>query len=245
MVNHHTTVFLGRLFWNGLADLSVCILSHSYFCVQDLMTLMRLHRCAFSSRPSLFVFVINTTFHELDRLFSFYMHNMSTCYEAHSELKQKPLLLSHMHEMGVHMAYFFSQCSDETWYACSLARAFTALAHTENGCVYGFFFISQCSNKPYDACSLTRAFTALAHAQNGLTYGIFFQSMLRWALLCVQSCQSLRCSRTCTKWAYTYSVNAQTRLNMHAVLPEPSLLSHKQKMSVFMAYFISQCSNKP
>ena len=42
-----------------------------------------------------------------------------------------------------------------------------------------------------------------------------------------------------------FSVNAQTRLNMHAVLPEPSLLSHIHKMGVFMAYFISQCSNKP
>ena len=62
---------------------------------------------------------------------------------------------------------------------------------------------------------------------------------------CVQSCQSLHCSRTCTKWAYIYSVNAQTRLNIHTVLLEPSLLSHIQKMGVFMAYFISQCSNKP
>ena len=42
-----------------------------------------------------------------------------------------------------------------------------------------------------------------------------------------------------------FSVNAQTRLSLHAVLPEPSLLSHIHKMGVFMAYFISQCSNKP
>ena len=32
---------------------------------------------------------------------------------------------------------------------------------------------------------------------------------------------------------------------MHRVLPEPSLLSHIHKMGVFMAYFISQCLNKP
>ena len=42
-----------------------------------------------------------------------------------------------------------------------------------------------------------------------------------------------------------FSVNAQTRLSMHAVLPEHSLLSHIHKMGVFVAYFISQCSNKP
>ena len=42
-----------------------------------------------------------------------------------------------------------------------------------------------------------------------------------------------------------FSVNAQTRLSMHAVLPEHSLLSHINKMGVFVVYFISQCSNKP
>ena len=72
--------------------------------------------------------------------------------------------------------------------------------------------------------------------------------MLRRALACVQSCQSLHCSRTCTKWAYIwqfFSVSAQTRPSMHAVLPEPSLLSYIHKMGVFLAYFISQCSDKP
>ena len=54
----------------------------------------------------------------------------------------EPSLLSHMHKMGVHMAIFFSQCSDETLYACSLARAFTALVHTQNGCVFGIFYQS-------------------------------------------------------------------------------------------------------
>ena len=122
-------------------------------------------------------------------------------------------LLSHMHKMGVFMASL----------------------------------ISQCSNKPQHACSLTRAFTALAHTQNERTYGIFFQSMLRRDLACVKSCQNLYCSRTCTKWAYIwhiYSVNAQTRLSMHAVLPEPLLLSHMHKMGVHMAYLFSQCSDE-
>ena len=41
------------------------------------------------------------------------------------------------------------------------------------------------------------------------------------------------------------SVNTQTRLSMHAVLPEPSLLLHINKMGVCMASFISQNSDKP
>ena len=41
------------------------------------------------------------------------------------------------------------------------------------------------------------------------------------------------------------SVNTQTRLSMHAVLPEPSLLSHINKLGIKMASFITQCSDKP
>ena len=110
----------------------------------------------------------------------------------------EPSLLSHMHKMGVHTTYFISQCSDA----------------------------------PEHSYRLARAFTALAHAQNGRSYGIFFQLMLRRALACVQSCQNLYCSRTCTKWVYTWhllSVNAQTSLSMRAVSPGPSLLSHTRK----------------
>ena len=53
--------------------------------------------------------------------------------------------------------------------------------------------------------------------------------MLRRTWPYMQSHQSLHCSRTCTKWAYIWhipSVNAQTRLSIHAVSPEPSLLSN-------------------
>ena len=106
------------------------------------------------------------------------------------------------------------------------------------------YSISECSDAPERTCSLTRSFTALAHAQNGCLYGIFYQWMLKLALACVQSHQILHCSRTCTKWAYTWhipSVNAQTRMNIHAVSPEPSLLSRMLKMGVHMAYFISEC----
>ena len=60
----------------------------------------------------------------------------------------------------------------------------------------------------------------------------FYQSMIKQALACVQSHQSLPCSRTGAKWAnirHILSVNAQTSLIVCAVLPEPSLLSHMHK----------------
>ena len=83
---------------------------------------------------------------------------------------------------------------------------------------------------------------------NGRICDIFFQPMLRLEEACMQACQSLHCSRTCTKWAYIWhilSVNAQTRSNMHAVFSVPSLLSHMHKMGVHMAYSISKCSDAP
>ena len=51
----------------------------------------------------------------------------------------EPSLLSHMQKLGVHMAYSFSQYSDETKYACSLARAFTAFTRAQTGRTYGIF----------------------------------------------------------------------------------------------------------
>ena len=45
----------------------------------------------------------------------------------------EPSLLSQMRKLGVHMGYSFSQWSDETKRVCSLVRAFTALAHAQNG----------------------------------------------------------------------------------------------------------------
>ena len=66
--------------------------------------------------------------------------------------------------------------------------------------------------------------------------------MLKQTLACVQFHQRLHCSNTCTKWAFIrhiLSINTQTRLSMHAVLPEPSLLSHMHKMGVHLAFFQS------
>ena len=127
----------------------------------------------------------------------------------------------------VQIAYAISQCSYASEHACSLDRAFISFAHAQNGRTYGIFFQS-ILRRDLVCMQSARAFTALAHIQNGCIYGIFYQSMLKQTLACVQSHQSLHCSNTCTKRAYIRhipSVNAQTRLSMRAVSPEPLLLS--------------------
>ena len=71
--------------------------------------------------------------------------------------------------------------------------------------------------------------------------------MFRRGLVCRQSCQSLHCSGTYTKWVclwHLLSVIAQTRLCMRAVSPEPSLLSHMRKMGVHTAYSLNQYSDE-
>ena len=80
----------------------------------------------------------------------------------------------------------------------------------------------------------------------GVNMEYFCQSMLRRDLVCMQSCQSLHCSRTYTKWVcfwHILSVNVQTNLSMRAVSPDPSLLSHMHRKGVHTVYFISQCSD--
>ena len=91
------------------------------------------------------------------------------------------------------------------------------LSHMRKMGIHTAYSFSQCSDEPKRVCSLARASTALAHAQNGRKYGIFCQSMLRRDLVCMQSSQSVHCSRTCAKWAYIRhipSVNAQTSLSV-------------------------------
>ena len=117
------------------------------------------------------------------------------------------------------------------------------LSHINKFGVYMASLIRQCSDKPKHACSLT----ALTHAQNGRTYGIFFQSMLRSALACVQSRQSLQFCCTCTQWAYTRhvrSVNAQTS---HSVLQSCQSLYCTRtctKWAYIWHIFFSQCSDE-
>ena len=56
---------------------------------------------------------------------------------------QEPLLLSHMYKMGVYMAILSVNAQTRlSKFAVLPLSAFTALAHTQNGCVYGFFYQS-------------------------------------------------------------------------------------------------------
>ena len=121
--------------------------------------------------------------------------------------------------------------------------------HTQNGRTYGIFLSANAQTRLSIPAVLPEP-SLHSHMLNLGVHTAYFISLN--AQTCLSVCAvlpepSLNCSRTCTKWAYIwhiFSVNAQTRLIMHAV-SEPSLLSHMHKMGVFMASFISQCSNKP
>ena len=67
--------------------------------------------------------------------------NAQTSLSVFAVLSQ-PSLLSHMHKMGVHTAYFFSQCLNKPKHACSLARNFSTLTHALNGRTYSILFQS-------------------------------------------------------------------------------------------------------
>ena len=151
-------------------------------------------------------------------------------------------LLSHMHEMGVHMTYFQSMLRRDLVCMQSYQSIHCSRTYTKWVCLWHILLVNvqtslnmqEVPPEPslhshmrkmglrtaysFSQCSdepyCVCSLPALAHARNGRTYDIF-------------------------------SVNAQTRLSMHGVLPEHSLLSHIHKMGVFVAYFISQCSNKP
>ena len=88
----------------------------------------------------------------------------------------------------------------------------------------------------------------LSHMHEMGVHMTYFQSMLRRDLVCMQSYQSIHCSRTYTKWVCLWHillVNVQTSLSMRAVPPEPSLQSHMRKMGLHAAYSFSQCSDEP
>ena len=64
--------------------------------------------------------------------------NTQTRLSIHAVLPE-PSPLSHIRKMGVHTANFTSHCSDAPEHSYRLARAFTALTHTQNGHTYGIF----------------------------------------------------------------------------------------------------------
>ena len=87
--------------------------------------------CAVLLEPSLLSHV-----HKMDVHMTYFSVNAQTRLSMHAVLPEHSLL-SHIHKMGVFMASFISQCSNKPYHACSLARAFTALAHAQNGRTFG------------------------------------------------------------------------------------------------------------
>ena len=123
------------------------------------------------------------------------------------------------------------------------ARAFTALTHTHNGCVYGIFYQSVFKQalacvQPHQSLHCSRTCAKWAYIPHILSVNAQ-TSLIVCVVFLLPHMHEIGVHMT------YFSVNAQTKLSMHAVLPEHSLLSHIQKMGVFVAYFISQCSNKP
>ena len=170
---------------------------------------------------------------------------------AHTHLSTRtastePSFLSHMHKMGVLTAYAFSQYADNL-VCMQSARAFTALAHTQNRCIYGIFY--QSMFKQTLACVQSQQ---SLHCSNTCTKWAYIRHIpsvnvqKRLSMRAVSPELSLlsHLRKFGVHTAY-FSDNTQTRLSMHAVLPEPSLLSHVHKMGVYMAYSISQCSYAP
>ena len=118
------------------------------------------------------------------------------------------------------------------------------LSHMRKMGLHTAYSFSQCSDEPYYVCVVF----LLSHMHEMGVHMTYFQSMLRRDLVCMQSYQSIHCSRTYTKWVCLWHillVNVQTSLSMRAVPPEPSLHSHMRKMGLHTAYSFSQCSDEP
>ena len=112
------------------------------------------------------------------------------------------------------MAYSISQCSVGPEHVCILTHAFDARTYTKWVNIRHTLSVNTQIHLSMRAVSHTHSL--LAQKQNGLTYGIFYQSMLRRDLVYVWSRHSIRCSHI--HRIGILSVNAQTRLSMHAGL---------------------------
>ena len=81
------------------------------------------------------------------------------------------------------------------------ARAFTALAHTQNGCIYGIFYQSML--KQTLACVQSHQSLHCSNACTKWAYIRHIPSVNDQTRLSMRTVrQSLHCSRTCANWAY-------------------------------------------
>ena len=136
--------------------------------------------------------------------------------------------------MGVHTAYSISQCSNAPEHACSLVRAFNALAHAQNGRTYGIFFQSM----------LRRDLVCMKSCQSLHCSRTYTKWVCLWHLLSVNAQTSLS-MRTVSPEPSLLSNMRKMGVHMaysfSQCSDEPSLLSHIHQMGMFKASFISQC----
>ena len=118
------------------------LLSHMYefgvhmaYILGNAQTILNMH--AVLPEPSLLSHI-----HKMGVFMAYFISKVQTSLSKRAVSPEQPSLLSHMRKMGLHTAYSFSQCSNEPYCVCSLARPFTALAHAQNGLKYGIFFQS-------------------------------------------------------------------------------------------------------
>ena len=127
--------------------------------------------------------------------------------------------------------------------ACVQPHQSLHCSHTCAKWAYIRHILSVNAQTSLSVCAVLPEPLLLSHMHKmGVNMEYFCQSMLRRDLVCMQSSQSVHCSRTCAKWAYIRhipSVNAQTSLSVCAVFQEPLLLSHMYKMGVYMAFLKS------
>ena len=151
-------------------------------------------------------------------------------------------LLSHMHEMGVHMTYFQSMLSRYLVCMQSYQSIHCSRTYTKWVCLWHILLVNVQTSLSMRVVSPEPSL--LSHMRKMGLHTTYSFSQCSDEPYCVCSLPALAHARNWRTYDI-FSVNAQTRLSMHAVLPEHSLLSPIHEMGVFVAYFISQCSNKP
>ena len=160
----------------------------------------------------------------------------------------EPLLLSHMHKMGVNMEYF-CQSMLRRDLVCMQSSQSVHCSRTCAKWAYIRHIPSVNAQTSLSVCAVFQEPLLLSHMYKMGVYMAFLKSMLRRDLVCLQSCHwapSLlsHIHKMSGLW-HLLSANAQTSLSMRAVSPEPTLLSRMRKMSVHTAYSFSKCSDEP
>ena len=172
--------------------------------------------------------------------------------QAHLSMRAdspEPSLLSHMHRTGPSYCIFYQSILRLEVTCMQSCHSLHCSRKCTNGCIYIWHILLVKAQTSLSMRSVSPEPSLLSHMHiNGRTYSIFFQPMLRLEVACMQSCQSLHCSRTCAKLAYIHDIFYQSMLRralcMCAVPSELSLLSHMQIKGVHMTYSFREFSDQ-